>query len=68
MNQKEQINDIVAMLDQFMNEGGGHMNIKVDETITTDQVQVKTYNSTACQQGMACQVPTIEFEGDDQYE
>lgn len=68
MNQQEQINDIVAMLDQFMDEGGGHMNIKVDETLTTDQVQVKTYNSAACQEGMACQVPTIEFEGDDQYE
>jgi hypothetical protein len=68
MDQQEQINEIVAMLDQFMDEGGGHMNIKVDETLTTDRVQVQTFNSTACQQGMACQVPTIEFEGDDQYE
>ena len=68
MNQQEQIDEIVAMLDQFMDEGGGHMNITVDETLTTERVQVKTYNSTACQQGMACQIPTIELEGDDQYE
>ncbi len=68
MDQQEQINHVVAMLDQFMDGGGGHMNIKVDETMLSDQVHVRTYNTNACQEGMACQVPTAEWEGEDQDE
>lgn len=58
------IDDIVAMLDQFMSEKGGHMNITVDPngTIHAEKTVQKT-NSLECAPGnMACKVPTL-FEG-----
>lgn len=67
-----QIDDIVAMLDQFMSGNGGHMNISVSpegdiQTETTSAKTVVTTNSLECAPGdMACKVPTL-FEGlDDQ--
>lgn len=67
MNPKEkQIDDIVAMLDQFMSENGGHMNIQVDTdgTVTAEKT-VETANSLDCSKtDMACRVPTL-FEGMD---
>ena len=67
MDPKEkQIDDIVAMLDQFMSESGGHMNIQVDSdgTVTAEKT-VETANSLECANGdMACKVPTL-FEGMD---
>lgn len=65
MSSKEkQIDDIVAMLDQFMSESGGHMNIQVspDGAVTAEKT-VETANSLECSKGdMACKVPTL-FEG-----
>lgn len=70
-NPKEkQIDDIVSMLDQFMTENGGHMNIRVSEdgTISTHETMAKsvtTMNSTDCADGnSACKIPTL-FEGMD---
>ncbi|MBE5965039.1 MAG: hypothetical protein IKL73_00180 [Lachnospiraceae bacterium] len=56
----KRIDDIVSMLDDFMNSGGGHMNVTVgDNTNTLDKTVVKT-NSTECAAGnLACQVPTL---------
>jgi hypothetical protein len=67
---EKQINDIVSMLDQFMAENGGHMNIRVSEdgTISADKTMAKsvtTMNSTDCADGnSACRVPTL-FEAMD---
>ena len=54
------IDDIVARLDDFMQSGGGHMNIEVHEDggVVLEKTVVKT-QSNDCQQGMACQVPTL---------
>lgn len=68
MEQDKQIDDIVAMLDQFMANNGGHMNIRVEDdgTIKTEETHSKTVtqmNSLDCTDGdLACKVPTL-FEG-----
>lgn len=70
-----QIDDIVAMLDQFMAQNGGHMDIRVEQdedgamgagtAAGTDKI-IKTLMTTRtleCGPGnMACAVPTL-FEG-----
>ena len=65
-DKEQKIDDIVAMLDQFMAQNGGHMNIQVNDsgTITAEKT-VQTTNSLECAAGdMACKVPTL-FEGMD---
>jgi len=62
----KKVDDIVAMLDQFMGDNGGHMNITVhsDGTVNAEKTVQKT-NSLECAAGdMACKVPTL-FEGMD---
>ncbi|MEY8354462.1 hypothetical protein AALB39_14055 [Lachnospiraceae bacterium 54-53] len=65
---EKQIDDIVAMLDQFMAGSGGHMNIRVSEdgTVNAEKTMAKsvtTMNSTDCAAGdLACNIPTM-FEG-----
>jgi len=67
-SKERQIDDIVSMLDQFMSENGGHMNISVSEdgVINAEKTMAKsvtTTNSTECADGnSACRVPTL-FEG-----
>lgn len=66
----DRIDDIVNMLDSFMEKDGGHMNIKVnkDESIKTNETNSKTVSvskSLDCMEGnTACSVPTL-FEGMD---
>lgn len=70
MNKEKQIDDLVNMIDSFMSNNGGHMNVTVDKggNIVTDgeevdEVSVKTMNSLDCAEGdLACKVPTL-FEG-----
>ena len=51
--------DIVAMLDQFMAKGGGHMNIDVNTLGDQLKKQVKETKSNECNsKNMACQIPT----------
>lgn len=62
----ERIDDIVAMLDDFMSKKGGHMNIKVNNNggvkFKDKQKKVKTSKSLDCLEGTACSSPTL-FEG-----
>lgn len=54
---QEKIDDLVAMLDQLMSNGGGHINVKVEDE--DGSMQVETVNSTACSlQNGACAQPT----------
>ena len=70
---EKQIDDIVSMLDSFMANNGGHMNIRVTEdgTVNTHKTMAKTIttaNSLDCAEGdTACRVPTL-FEGMDREE
>ncbi len=52
--------DIVAMLDQFMAKGGGHMNIDVNTLGGQLKKQVEETKSNECNsKNMACQIPTL---------
>ncbi len=64
---QDKIDDIVAMIDSFMSNDGGHLNVSVDETgdVNTDNVHIDKTASLDCAKGdLACQVPTL-FEGMD---
>lgn len=66
-NNQEQIDDIVAMLDQFMADGGGHMNVVCDGNGIAREKVVKTFRSTDCGlKNMACSVPTLHKGFDDE--
>lgn len=57
MTEEQRINDLIAKLDSFMEQGGGHMNVQVSDL--ADEVNVETYNSLICNSNMACSVPTL---------
>ena len=60
---KQKIDELVNMIDQFVNSGGGHMNVKNNtETGKIEVVEVKVQNDNDCGPNMACKVPTL-FEG-----
>lgn len=64
---QDKIDDIVAMIDSFMSNDGGHLNVSVDETgdVKADSVHIDKTASLDCAKGdLACQVPTL-FEGMD---
>lgn len=67
----KKIDELVSMIDQFMSDGGGHMDVKAtkDGGFHADTTQVKTVTVTPSLecipgQNMACSVPTL-FEGMD---
>lgn len=60
--------DIIAMLDSFMEKGGGHMNVDVNALDPALTKQVNETKSAECNsKSMACQVPTLH-EGLDSQE
>lgn len=60
MADQDKINDIVKMLDEFVTDGGGHMNIKVQDPEQVEEVLIDTYRSLDCSsEDMACGVPTL---------
>lgn len=70
--ENKNVDDLIAMIDGFMAEGGGHMNVRVEEDggVHTDTASVKitTMNSLGLRRRQhACKVPTL-FEGMDREE
>lgn len=64
---ESQIADLINMLDSFMEEGGGHMNVICDENGLAGEKVVETYRSADCGRGnMACSVPTLHKGFDDE--
>lgn len=67
-HKQDEIDQLVAMIDQFMTGNGGHMNVMVDPdgSISTEETMKKTVtrmNSLDCETGdVACKVPTL-FDG-----
>lgn len=60
MDNKQRIDDIVNTIDQFMAQGGGHMNVAVNSDSKIDIKSVETTNSVVCQgNNMACCTPTL---------
>ena len=59
MTEQERINQIVNMLDQFVEEGGGHMNVTIkDDELESEQI-TNTLSVDCSNQQTACMVPTL---------
>ena len=65
MDENQMVDDIVAMLDGSVARGDGHVNIKIDENGKIDK-EVKTGCADCSINPMACSVPTIFLDGDDE--
>ena len=64
MKNDNRIDDIVSMLDNFVSQNGGHMNINVNSNDINSK-KIDTANSLDCSSSnMACNVPTF-FEKDE---
>jgi hypothetical protein len=59
------IDDIVDMLDNFMANGGGHMNVDVSPEGNAKSVQTAISSDCNCKD-MACAVPTMHQGIDDE--
>ncbi len=60
MENNKKVDDIVAMLDQFMGNGGGHMNVTNDSDNDEITKKINKGISLDCAGGnMACKVPTL---------
>ena len=65
MTEQEKIDELVSMLDTFVANGGGHMNVLASENneneeLLQEDIYVETYQSNDCCKGnMACAVPTL---------
>lgn len=74
MTEKEKIEQLVAMLDSFVEQGGGHMNIIMEDTqsvddTTKEDIKIETFRSNDCSNNhginTACAVPTLHKGIDD---
>ncbi|MCH5185950.1 MAG: hypothetical protein J1F64_07480 [Oscillospiraceae bacterium] len=64
MCDKAKIDELVKMMDDFVTNGGGHLEVKAEGD--TGTVETTTYKSTDCALGnKACQVPTLHKGIDD---
>lgn len=70
MESDKRVDDIVSMIDQFMADNGGHLNLSINNADNVDnnndnllQKTITITNSLECAEGdMACKVPTL-YEG-----
>lgn len=65
MTEKERIDQIVAMLDSFVSEGGGHMNVTVVDVDGQEHV-TSTLSVDSCKGQTACSIPTLHQGIDDE--
>ncbi len=67
LQEDPKVQELVAMLDQLMSQGGGHVDVRVEDRDA--RMTVKTTRSTDCAMGnLACCVPTLHQGLDDQEE
>ena len=60
MTEQERINQLVDMLDEFAKQGGGHMNITVEDSMfASGDREIRNALSADCQGNSACAVPTL---------
>ena len=66
MADMNQVDDIVAMLDNMVANGHGHINVSVDDTVAAGEKTEETLGCLDCAKGdLACSVPTL-MEGMDE--
>lgn len=72
-NNTSKIDDLVALLDQFVTTGSGHINV-TNESNDTESVSsestpsIDTKKSNECTPNMACSVPTLQQSVDGEEE
>ena len=60
---KKSVDDIINMLDSLMDQGKGHINLRVTEDGELDIDSVDVKNQTECDEGdVACKIPTMFYE------
>ena len=65
MCDKSKTAELVKMIDNFTESGGGHLEIRTDDSM--EGIKVQTYKSTDCAGGnKACRIPTLHKGIDDQ--
>ncbi len=64
MTEKEKIDEIITMLDRFMEEGGGHMSVTVEDVDGMERM-AKAFSVDCCTVQSACSVPTLHKGIDD---
>ncbi len=64
-NKKEEhvVDDIISMLDNFVSDSVGHVNITINNN-DINAKNIKKANSLDCNKNMACQVPTFDGASD----
>lgn len=63
IDKKSNVDDIVNMLDSLMEQGKGHVNLKVNETGKIDVESIDVSQQTDCNEGdVACKIPTMFYE------
>lgn len=67
MDKDKMIDDIVAMLDAGVTKGQGHINVKVEKEQDVEK-QVVNGDCECSINSMACAVPTMILEDDDEFE
>lgn len=68
MNEKK-VEELIKMLDQFVEDGGGHMNVQFNddsEEFNIDKIEVKK-GLDSCGVQSACQIPTFFTDEDDEF-
>ena len=66
MADMNQVDDIVAMLDNMVANGHGHINVSVDDSVEAGGKTTQTMGCTDCAKGdLACSDPTL-MEGMDE--
>lgn len=68
MNDKK-VEELVKMLDQFVEDGGGHMNVQFNddsEEFNVEKIEVKK-GLDSCGVQSACQIPTLFTDEDDEF-
>ena len=65
MREQQMINDIVAMLDQQVSNGTGHVNLEISDKADAGK-NVETMGCSDCSRTpLACSVPTLQEGLDD---
>lgn len=63
----KRIEDIIAMLDNSVKKGDGHINVTVDDTKESSKKMVRGCADNSANP-TACSVPTMELPDDDEFQ
>lgn len=65
MTEEEKIDQLVSMLDNFMIEGGGHMNVETKDSSSTSTPNIEVSPSNECVGNKPCAIPNMKDDSID---